>query len=148
MTNLQKFSVFLLRVSLGWMYFYAGYTKIIDPNFTAAPYIQGAKLFTGFYQWLLTPSVLPIVNLLNEWGLTLLGVSLVLGIGVRLSSWLGVVLMILYYLVLGFPHPNAHAYIVDEHIIYIVALLVLIVFDAGKDFGLGKIFPNIRKKIG
>ena len=38
---------------------------------------------------------------------------------------------------LGILHPNVHDYIVDEHIIYICALLVLAATTAGKDWGLG-----------
>ena len=62
MTKLQRFSLFILRVSAGWFFFYAGITKIImysaekgwyDPNFSAGGYIKGAKLFTAFYQLLL-----------------------------------------------------------------------------------------------
>ena len=33
--------------------------------------------------------------------------------------------MILYYIPLGIVHPNAHSLIVDEHIIYIFALLLI-----------------------
>lgn len=94
-------------------------------------------MFTGFYQALLTPGTLPIVNFVNEWGLTILGVSLILGIAVRLSSILGTILMLLYYFViLDFPYPNAYSYIVNEHIVYTVALLYLAAIRAGRIEGL------------
>jgi uncharacterized membrane protein YphA (DoxX/SURF4 family) len=38
--------------------------------------------------------MLPITNFINAWGLTILGISLILGIGVRLFSILGAILMI------------------------------------------------------
>ena len=145
MTKFQRVSLFLLRVSAGILFFYAGITKIImysaekgwyDPQFSAAFYLKGAKLFTAFYQSLLGPGMLPTVSFVNKWGLTLLGISLILGIGVRLSSLLGVVLMLLYYFPLGFPYPNAHAFIVDEHIIYALVLLMLASFRAGRIMGL------------
>lgn len=140
----QKFFLFLLRIATGWMYFYAGITKVIDPNFSAAGYLQGAKTFAGFYQWLLGPGVLPIVNFINEWGLTLLGISLVLGIGVRLSSVLGAILMLLYYFpILSFPYPNAHSYIVDEHIIYVAVLLFFAAVRAGRAWGLENWCANL-----
>ena len=141
MTQFQKISLFLLRVSLGWMFFWAGITKVLDPTWSAAGYLKGAKTFVGFYQWLLSPGILPVVNFINEWGLTFLGVSLILGIFVRLSSSLGAVLMLLYYLpVLDFPYPNPFSYIVDEHIIYVFALLALASLRAGDVWGLGKKF--------
>src|SRR3989344_687497 len=133
MNIFQKASIFLLRVSIGWMFFWAGITKVLDPNWSAAGYLAGAKTFTSFYQWLLTSDMLPLTNLMNEWGLTLLGFALILGVFVRLSSVLGAVLMLLYYFpILQFPYPNAHAFLVDEHIIYIGSLLVLCSVRAGR----------------
>jgi len=126
---------------MGWMFFYAGITKVLNPSWSAEGYLRGAKTFTEFYNFLLTPEILPVVNFLNEWGLTLIGVSLILGAGVRISVVLGSALMLLYYIpILDFPYPNAHAYIVDEHIIYIFALLLLGAMNAGHTFGLGRWF--------
>lgn len=122
---------------MGWLMFYAGITKVLNPSWSAVGYLKGAKTFAGFYNWLLTPNVLPVVNFINEWGLTLLGVSLILGIFVRLSSVLGAVLMILYYLpILDFPYVGEHSYLVDEHIIYALVLLYFAVVRAGRVMGL------------
>ena len=136
MTSPQKFFLFLLRIVAGWMFFYAGITKVLDPQWSAEGYIKGAKTFTWFFQMLLDPSVLPIINFMNKWGLTLLGISLILGLFVRFSSLLGVLLMALYYIALGFPYPNPHSYIVDEHIIYISILFFFAAVKAGRVFGL------------
>lgn len=158
MTKFQKISVFLLRITMGWMFFYAGITKVLNPEWSAAGYLNGAKTFPEFYGWLASPSLLPIVNFLNEWGLTLLGISLILGVVVRLSASLGSVLMFLYYLAaLDFPYPNTHSFIVDEHIIYIAALLTLASLRAGRTWGLENWcsnlpicskFPVLRKFLG
>lgn len=158
MNRFQKVSLFLLRVSLGWMMFYAGITKVLDPDWSAAGYLAGAKMFPGFYQWLLGPQILPIVNFANEWGLTLLGVSLILGVFVRLSSILGMALMLLYYLpILDFPYPNAHAYLVDEHVIYFFILMFFAALRAGRTWGLENWcsqlpicakFPRLRNWLG
>ncbi len=146
-----------LRIAMGWMYFYAGITKVIDPTWTAEGYIKGAKNFTWFFQWLLSPQILPVVNFLNEWGLTLLGVSLILGIGVRLSSILGAILMMMYYVALPFPYPNAHSLVVDEHMIYTAVLLFFAAVRAGRTGGLEEWcsnlpicvkFPKLREWLG
>ncbi|MBI4217416.1 MAG: DoxX family protein [Parcubacteria group bacterium] len=154
MNQMQKLTLFFLRISLGWMFFYAGITKVLDPNWSAAGYLQGAKTFTEFYNWLLQPGILPAVNFINEWGLTLLGIALILGVFVRLSSVLGAALMILYYFpVLEFPYLE-HAFIVDEHIIYAAVLLFLGAAKAGRVWGLENWcsnlpicskFPRLRK---
>ncbi len=136
MFNVQNLSLFILRVALGWMYFYAGITKVLDSSWSAAGYIKGAQIFPDFFAFFLQPHILPIVNLVNEWGLVLLGASLILGIFVRISAPLGVVLMLLYYVAGLDAHP-ALATLVDEHIIYIGALLTLFAFEAGRIWGLG-----------
>lgn len=131
-----RFSLLLTRVSLGVLMFYAGVTKVTNPDWSAAGYIGGAGNFVEFYKIFLNPAILPIVNFLNAWGLTILGLSLILGIFVRLSSLFGIVLMLLYYFAAGpFPHPSAHAYIVDEHIIYALILLFFIMVRAGRFLG-------------
>lgn len=157
MTKVQQFALVFLRVTLGFMMFYAGITKVLNPEWSAEGYLKSAKAFAGFYAWLASPGILPVVNFINEWGLTLLGVSLILGIAVRLSSKLGALLMLLYYLPLGFPYPNPHAFVVDEHIIYIAALLLLAAMRAGRVYGLENwcaslpicnTFPRLREWIG
>ncbi|MBI4250380.1 DoxX family membrane protein [Candidatus Uhrbacteria bacterium] len=137
MTSFAKISLFLLRLGVGWFMLYAGITKVLNPEWSAAGYLKGAKTFAGLYQWFAQPDILPIINFINEWGLTLLGVSLLLGIFVRLSSVLGAVLMLLYYFpVLQFPIIPPHSYIVDDHIINALVLVVLASMQAGRVWGL------------
>lgn len=137
MTQFQKISLFLLRISLGWLFFYAGITKIMNPAWSAAGYLNNAKTFPEFYHWLASPSILPLTNLLNEWGLALIGISLILGVFVRLASLGGFAMMILYYFpVLAFPYPDANSFIVDDHIVYSAIFLVLFAYRAGRIYGL------------
>lgn len=136
---MSKIAIALLRISIGWLFFYAGITKVLNPSWSAESYLGGAKTFPELYNFLLSPSVLPIVNFLNAWGLTLIGAALVLGVFVRMAGVLGATMMILYYLpILDFPYPNTHSYIVDEHIVYAATMLTLAALDAGKSLGLGK----------
>ncbi len=139
MSQFQKTSLFILRVATGWLMLYAGVTKLMNPSWSAAGYLQNAQTFKGFYAALTSAGTLPIINFINEWGLTLLGVSLILGIAVRISSILGAALMMLYYFpVLTFPYIKPHSFLVDEHIIYAAALLVLASMRAGRAWGLEK----------
>ena len=143
MTTKQKFSLFFLRVSLGVLMLYAGITKVVNPAWSAEGYIKGAKTFAWFYQWLFNLNILPVINFLNEWGLMLLGISLIFGIFVRLSSSLGIVLMLLYYCAaLDFPYPDTYSFIVDQHVIYIGVLGLFIFFRAGRVWGLDRWISN------
>jgi thiosulfate dehydrogenase [quinone] large subunit len=133
--------IIILRIGMGWIFFYAGITKVFNPEWSAAFYLKDAKTFSEFFQFLLQPDILPIVNFLNVWGLTLIGVSLILGIFVRISAPLGALMMILYYLPeLHFPYAGEHSMIVDDHIIYAIIFVMLAVSNAGTKFGLDKLF--------
>lgn len=130
--------LFVLRLVTGWLMFYAGITKILDPNWSAAGYLKNAQTFGDFYNWLAQPGILDVVNFVNEWGLAFLGVSLILGIAVRLSSSLGAILMILYYFpAVKFPFVE-HGFLVEEHIIYAAVLAFFAVVRAGRYYGLEK----------
>ena len=109
----------------------------MNPNWSAAGYLNSAKTFSELFQWFASPGNLGWINLVNEWGLTLIGVALLVGFMVRLASVGGVFLMLLYYFpVLSFPYVGEHSFIVDEHIIYVTAFLVLFASNAGSIWGL------------
>jgi len=130
MKSKKAYALLFLRLTLGWLFFYAGITKILNPAWSAEGYLKGAKTFTEFYQILARPDILSIINPLNAWGLTLIGAALILGIWMKKAAWLGIALMALYYIpILNFPYAGEHSIIVDEHIIYIGAFLVLIACD-------------------
>ena len=146
MNTIYKWAVPVTRILFGWLFFYAGITKIINPSWSAAGYLKGAQTFSGFYDFLLQPNVLPFTNFLNEWGLTLLGVSLIFGLWVKYSAPLAALLMLLYYFpVLNFPYVGEHSFLVDEHILYAASLLLLVATRSGMHFGLDKMISNRRK---
>lgn len=150
--------LFLMRIALGWLFFYAGFMKIITPGWSAAGYLGTAKTFAGFYAFLASPSVLPVINFIVAWGLLLLGLSLILGLFLRLSTVLGAVLMFLFYLpVLTFPYIGKNYFLVDDHIIFLLALLILGNAHAGRFWGLetwcSKLpicsrYPKLRQWLG
>jgi thiosulfate dehydrogenase [quinone] large subunit len=134
----------VLRIAMGWFFFYAGITKVLDPRWSAAGYLNTAKTFPELFHWFAQAGHLPVINFINEWGLTLLGISLILGIGVRLSSILGAGLMALYYFpVLDFPKIGEHAYLIDEHVIYALVLLFFAAVSAGRALGLADWCANL-----
>lgn len=136
-----NFLIFLLRLSLGWLFFYSGLTKVMDKTWTAKPFLEAAKTWPELFGWLASPDNIGWVNLVNSWGQLLIGAALILGIFVGVAAFAGFLLMLLYYLpILDFPRVGEHGYLVDEHIIYALALVLLIRLRAGRFFGLSWFF--------
>lgn len=136
MNKKARFIILLMRLAMGWLLFYAGITKVIDPTWTSAGYLANAQTFGEMYAFLSSPEIITFVDFANQWGLTILGAMLIVGIFVKLAGRLGAVLMLLYYFpILTFPTVG-HGYIVDEHIIYALVLLVLAELSAGLYFGI------------
>jgi len=141
MNKVQQYALVSLRIGMGWLFFYAGLSKIIDPTWSAAGYLGNASTFPGLFEWLASSGNIGWVSFLNEWGLLLVGLGLILGLLVRYASYAGMFLMFLYWLpILDFPTVG-HGILVDDHIIYIAVFAVLIVMNAGKYFGLDKLRP-------
>ncbi len=126
----------VLRLLLGWFMLIDGIQILMIPNWSAASFLTGAKTFPQFYAWFAMASNSWWVDPLNSWGITLIGVALLLGIAIRPAAWAGAAMMILYY----FPHyvfPTVpHGYIVEEHIIDAAVFVLVAVLPAAQTFGL------------
>ena len=135
-----KFIIFSLRLVMGWLFFYSGITKILDPDWTAAGLLQNASTFSGFFAWLASPKNITWINFLNEWGQLAIGVALILGVFVSYASFFGALMMGLYYLPgLDFPFVE-HGFLIDEHIIYALLFLLLIRLRAGRIYSISSLF--------
>ncbi len=69
-------------------------------------------------------------------GLFFVGLTLILGIMVRLGSYTGILMLTLMYTA-GFMLPE-HNPLLDEHIVYIIIMAGLAVSNSGECLGLGK----------
>jgi len=140
MSRFQKLSILSLRLGLGFLFFYAGISKILEPGWTSAGYLKAAKTLSPLYHFFASPGIINITNFLNEWGLTLIGLSLLLGVFVRFASIFGILIMFLYYIpILKFPYAGSNSFIIDQHIIYILIFFLLIAFDAEKVWSIKKL---------
>ena len=85
-------------------------------------------------------------NVVVDWlfmlGLLAIGLPLILGIGVRLAAAAGVLMLGLMYSA-GFILPEHNPFL-DEHIIYAVIMVGLIVAGAGRHLGLGNMWAKTR----
>jgi len=94
------------------------------------------QTITGFEMTQAGPTVAAWVNWLYMLSMLLIGGALILGIGVRLASIGGVLWMAVFYTAVAiWPENNPF---LDDHIVYAIVLIGLIVANAGIYLGLGK----------
>ncbi len=141
----------ILRVLIGWHFLYEGLIKVLNPYWTSAGFLLESKGFlSGFYKGLAnSPGTLGFVDFMNEWGLVLIGLGLILGILTRPATIAGIILLALYYLAtppfigLKYSIPSEGSYfLVNKNLIELFALSVLYVFPTGKIIGLDRLIFN------
>ncbi len=146
--GLQTAALVVLRILIGWHFFYEGLAKLTNPYWTAAGYLAESEwLFKGVFVALASNSTtLTLVDVLNAWGLTLIGLGLMLGLLTRTATVGAIVLLFLYYIAAPpfggyeYPMPAEGSYlIVNKVLIELAAVFVLLVFPTGKSFGLDAI---------
>lgn len=86
--------------------------------------------FADFYQSMAGSQ---LVDILFMSGLLLIGIALVLGIGIKLATLFGSLLMLMMWSSMLPPENNP---ILDEHIVYILVLLTIGAANADQKFGL------------
>ena len=139
MLRLNKISVFILRILIGIIFIVPGWRDITNPKFSADSFLTKVAYgpFQSIYAGLAGN---PAVSILVAWGLFLIGLCLLLGLLVKLTSSLGIIMMILFYLARFPPQHN----LIEEHIIYAAVLFLLIAFEAGKFAGIDKYLAKTK----
>jgi uncharacterized membrane protein YphA (DoxX/SURF4 family) len=153
-TRLVKTSLTLLRIVIGWHFLYEGLVKIINPAWTAKPFLDGSRwIFGDLFRWMASGNTgMWIIDAINAYGLTLIGIALILGLFTRVALWGGVTLLLMYYIAYppfgGFSYgaPSEGSYlIVNKNLVELVAMIVLSFLDSGQFYGLD--MRRSKKKI-
>ena len=142
----EKRFVFLLRMLMAWTFLYAAsHQGIFAPNWSVAGFLSHTKTFHDLFSVFTTPSVAPIITFLVSWGHLLIGLSLLLGLMVRVSASFGIMLMLFYWMAhMDFPYiENKNNFIVDFHIVYASVLGYLVYKRAGHVWGLDQLVSRI-----
>lgn len=135
------YSLFVGRLIMAYILLAAGLDKILDPDWTAAGYLQNAvheaNPLRGFFVDM-AGSVM--VDQLVMWGLFLTGLGLLLGAAVRWCAFWAAIIMVMFWAssLQGGPVqglPVANGYIVTYHLVYAVLLFALGAFGAGRILG-------------
>jgi uncharacterized membrane protein YphA (DoxX/SURF4 family) len=155
LSGTQRLALTVLRMAIGWHFLYEGVVKVFTPEWSAAPYLHTATgPLAAIFQWIAaSPWALALTNAFNVWGLTLIGLALVLGCGTRAASLLGIALLSMYYL----AHPpllgtdvrlpaEGHYFLVNKNLVELLALALFVVFPTGSFAGLDRLFRSLASR--
>lgn len=149
----RRFFVTILRIAIGWHFLYEGISKILQGDWTASGFLLNTSGFlSGFYHALASsPALLRITDILNMYGLLIIGLALFIGLFSRIASVAGALLLTLYYFAyppFGNPMLSAsegHLFIVDRLFIESAALLFLFI-SGEKGYGIDALIRISSKR--
>jgi thiosulfate dehydrogenase [quinone] large subunit len=155
LSGVQMAAVVALRVLIGWHFLYEGLAKLQAPSWSAAGFLQQARgpLADVFKGIAADPSLLAVVNPLNMWGLTAIGLGLVLGCFTRLASAAGILLLLMFYLCnppfVGYFYsiPTEGSYlVVNKNLVELAGLAVVLTTGSGRVAGLDRIIHGLLRR--
>lgn len=137
--------ILYFRFAMAWTFLYAASHQVFDPTFSVAGFLSHTKTFHDFYAVFTIPSVAPIITFLVSYGHLLIGLSLLLGLMVRVSATFGIMLMLVYWTAhMDFPFiESTNNFLVDYHLVYAGVLVYLIAKRAGHVFGLDAVAERL-----
>ena len=150
-----QWAIVVLRVLIGWHFLYEGIAKLSNPSWSAAGYLNQARgPLAGFFKSLAAdPNRLANVNLMNEWGLTLIGLGLIVGCFTRLASASGMLVILLFYLCnppfVGYFYsiPSEGSYlVVNKNLVEVAALAVVFASRSGLHAGIDRIIHGLLRR--
>ena len=142
-----------LRMLIGWHFLYEGVAKLSNPYWTSAGYLQESQGWFAerFIALANNPGALAVVDNLNQWGLLLIGLALLVGVFTRTAAVAGVVALALYYLAvppfpgMEYAMPAEGSYlIVNKILIELAALLVILGYPTAHRIGLDRLLFRKR----
>lgn len=130
--------ILALRLCLAWVFLYAASHQVLVKGFSIAGFLDSTKTFHWLYGTLGHSALVPLLTVLVEYGHLLIGLSLLVGLFVRVSASFGIFLMLTYWTAhMDFPYIGGPLnLLIDEHIVYALVLGLLIVTRAGHVAGL------------
>jgi thiosulfate dehydrogenase [quinone] large subunit len=145
----RKFGIALARVTVGWVFLYAGLEKVLGAEpFSAVGFLKFGTVGTTVEKvadgTIINPThdfwvalagngtLLPIVNTLVVFGEVAIGVALILGLATRFASVMGALMMGLFWIAAW----DFAFGVVEYHAVLAIVTLGLGLVGAGEAFGL------------
>jgi thiosulfate dehydrogenase [quinone] large subunit len=145
-------AITLLRVVIGWHFLYEGIAKLTSLSWSSAGYLKQsrgplANVFKGIAN---DANLLANVDLITMWGLTIVGVLLMLGLFTRLACLAGIGFLTMFYAanppLVGYFYsmPAEGSYlIVNKNLVELFALIVVLLTGSGRFAGLDRLLFGI-----
>jgi thiosulfate dehydrogenase [quinone] large subunit len=150
-------SLALLRLATGFIFLWAFLDKAFGLGFstpTGAAWVHGgtpsqsflnSPAVSGPLKGLFAAISSPASDVLFMLGMLAIGSAVMLGVGLRVSAVVGVVILLFMYLA-EWPfaaHADSTNPLVDYHVVYALSLVVLATTFAGDTWGLGKVWRRL-----
>jgi uncharacterized membrane protein YphA (DoxX/SURF4 family) len=141
----------VFRVIIGWHFAVEGISKLLNPSWTSEGYLSMAKgIFAPVFQGLAAnPSLLGIADFVTMWGLTLVGILLILGLFSRISAVGGAAFLLMFFLanppIIGgdFGVQTEGAYLwIDKNLIEMIGCVILAIFPTGQFVGIDRFISH------
>lgn len=151
----KKLFFTVLRMAIGWHFLYEGISKLVVTGWSSYSYLANSTgPLSGIYHWMAaSPHLIKVIDVLNIYGLILIGLGLFIGIFARVAAVSGAALLTLYY----FAYPpfgaslfsigEGHLFIVDKLFIETAGLLFLVFYNE-RGFGIDALISFLRRPKG
>jgi thiosulfate dehydrogenase [quinone] large subunit len=146
----QLFFLMALRLFAGWHFLFEGLIKLLTPGWTAQGYLMSATgPFAPLFNWLGRDSLIPFSDTLTAIALSIVGLTLILGVWEKAGAFIGIGMLTFFYL----AHPSwpgipaagpaeGNYFIVNKNLVELAALGVLAYFPTGHLMGLEIFFKK------
>lgn len=151
---IQLSSLVLLRVIAGWHFLYEGVAKLTNESWSSYSYLIDSKGFLSglFIRCASDPGVVEAFNIINTWGLILVGLGLITGCLTKVSLAGGISLLALYFLshppMIGYnyalPGEGSNLW-VNKNLVELCALIVLWLFPSQYIIGVDRLLFSGKK---
>ena len=154
-SSIQLYGLVTLRLLIGWYFLYEGLAKVFTPKWTAYGYLMDSQgVFAPLFRTIAeNQGLMAAADFINIWGLTLVGILLIIGLFEKIGYVGAALFLILYYLSnpplldASYLLPTEGSYLwVDKNLVMLGAVIVLSLFPTAMRIGVDSIIFKSKSK--